>query len=216
MLNDIIDQLKETDFSGTDGLLSLIALLFPVFAVLFFSVQKIIFKRSVWGTYQRRLIGMLWRKKHARRRTARKPRAFSPNLWLLLAILIFTATIIQPIYDAYLTASGEEDTINCYRPYITDGDTLKCNGERIRLYSIDAPEMEGHCREGRQCVDGDPYASKDYLISLTRSQVTCTPIEKDHYGRTVATCESEQSEDLSCDMVEAGHAILRYGNLSCD
>ena len=215
MLNDIIDQLKETDFSGTDGLLSLIALLFPVFAVLFFSVQQIIFKRSVWRKYKSRLLGMLWRKKHARRKTARKLHFFTPNLWLLLAFLIFGAVIALPLYDSYLTHSGEDNTISCYRPYITDGDTLKCNGTRIRLYSIDSPEMEGHCREGRKCVNGDPYAAKDYLISLTRSKVTCSPIEKDHYGRTVATCKSEQSENLSCDMVKAGHAILRYGNLKC-
>ncbi len=217
MLNDILNQLKETDYSGTDGLLSLIAILFPVFAVLFFSVQRIIIGRSVWGRYKRRLLGMLWRKKHARRKTARKPRFFTANFkWNLLALLLFGTAIAWPLYDAYLTVSGEEDTISCYRPHITDGDTLKCNGTRIRLYSIDTPEMPGHCKEGRKCVEGDPYAAKDYLISLTRSIVICTPIEEDHYGRTVATCKSEQSENISCDMVKAGHAILRYGNLRCD
>ena len=136
--------------------------------------------------------------------------------WNVLALIIFGAPIAWPLYDAYLNYSSEGDAISCYRPYITDGDTLKCNGTRIRLYSIDSPEMEGHCKEGRKCIEGDPYAAKDYLISLTRSIVTCTPIEEDHYGRTVATCTSEQSENLSCDMVKAGHAILRYGKLRCN
>ena len=133
----------------------------------------------------------------------------------IITLALLCIAVAWQLYDSHLTDTGENGTISCYRPYITDGDTLKCNGTRIRLYSIDAPEMEGHCKEGRKCVDGDPYASKDYLISLTRSVVTCSPIEKDHYGRTVATCKSEQSENISCDMVKAGHAILRYGNLSC-
>ncbi len=146
------------------------------------------------------------RKKRFRKLTAKK----------LITLFLLCIAVAWQLYDSHLTATGEDGTISCFRPYITDGDTLKCNGTRIRLYSIDAPEMPDHCREGRKCVDGDPFKSKDYLISLTRSKVTCTPIEKDHYGRTVATCKSEQSEDLSCDMVKAGHAILRYGNLSCD
>ncbi|MGC1270186.1 MAG: hypothetical protein WA842_06275 [Croceibacterium sp.] len=35
---------------------------------------------------------------------------------------------------------------------VTDGDTIRCGDERIRLLGIDAPEMGGRCREGRVCV----------------------------------------------------------------
>lgn len=44
-----------------------------------------------------------------------------------------------------------------------DGETLRCGKERIRLLGIDAPETPGHCRRGRKCVEGDPYASKAAL-----------------------------------------------------
>ena len=42
---------------------------------------------------------------------------------------------------------------------VTDGDTIRCGDERIRLLAIDAPEMGGRCRKGRQCVAGSPLAS---------------------------------------------------------
>ena len=204
MLEQLIDKLQNVDFSGTDGFLLLTVLLFPIFAVLIFLVQKF----SI-----RRMRGILWRRNNSKK--SRVPSQFltQRNIAIITVILL---ALFKPGYDFYLTNTGEENAIRCYRPYITDGDTLRCNATRVRLYSIDAPEMAGHCKKGRKCVEGDPYATKDYLISLTRSIVSCTPIEEDHYGRTVATCESEQSENLSCDMVQAGHAIVRYGSLRCN
>lgn len=106
------------------------------------------------------------------------------------------------------------DNIPCPNPYIIDGDTIDCNGTRIRLASIDAPEMPDHCRPGRRCTPGDPHASKNYLGSLMRGSVTCRPVDTDRYGRTVAFCEAD-GRDVSCAMVKAGHAVRRYGTLSC-
>lgn len=203
MLEQLTDKLQNADFSGTDGLLILTVLLFPIFAVLIFLVRKF----SI-----RRIRGILWQRKYKKSTSFKVHKRITTKFVILIILAIIMA---KPGYDLYLNSANEENSISCYRPYITDGDTLKCNGTRIRLYSIDAPEMEGHCKEGRKCVDGDPLKSKNYLISLTRGIVTYTPIEKDHYGRTVATCKSEQSENISCDMVKAGHAILRYGNLKC-
>lgn len=40
----------------------------------------------------------------------------------------------------------------------------------FRLLSIDAPEMPGHCRRGRACTPGDPYASKASVSGLVRGQ----------------------------------------------
>jgi endonuclease YncB( thermonuclease family) len=104
--------------------------------------------------------------------------------------------------------------ISCFRPRVIDGDTFTCNSTRIRLASIDAPEMPGHCRPGRSCTAGDPIASRDYLRSISSGQVTCRPIETDSYGRTVALCDAS-GVDLSCAMVASNHAVQRYGSLNC-
>jgi endonuclease YncB( thermonuclease family) len=69
-----------------------------------------------------------------------------------------------------------------------DGDTVKCaDGVRLRLSGIDTPEMPGHCRKGRDCMVGDPYAAKLLLQNmLDAGKVTYSILTKDIYGRTVA------------------------------
>jgi len=110
--------------------------------------------------------------------------------------------------------STKDNLIACNNPYVIDGDTFSCGNYRIRLSSIDAPEMPEHCRPGRRCTSGDPFASRDYLHSLSRGLVTCSPIETDSYGRVIALCEVN-GQDLSCAMVKSGHAVERYRPLSC-
>ena len=106
------------------------------------------------------------------------------------------------------------DRIMCTSPIIIDGDTLHCGRHRIRLAGIDAPEMPGHCRPGRDCTPGDPFAAKAYLRSIARGAVSCRQTDTDVYGRTVARCEAG-GRDLSCAMIAAGHAVRRYGYISC-
>ncbi len=110
--------------------------------------------------------------------------------------------------------SSNESSIRCQNPQITDGDTFRCNGYRIRLAGIDTPEMPGHCRTGRNCTSGDPYAARDFLHSISRGLVTCQSVDTDHYGRTVARCRTDH-EDLSCAMLKANYAVRRYGHISC-
>ena len=118
------------------------------------------------------------------------------------------------IVDSQPAISGE-DKFACSDPIIIDGDTLRCGSTRIRLSSIDAPEMPGHCRPGRECTPGDPYASTGNLQSLVSGQtVECRQVDTDHYGRAVARC-SVQGQDLSCAQVEGGFAVNRYGFLAC-
>lgn len=107
------------------------------------------------------------------------------------------------------------DVFVCKSPFVADGDSLTCAGVRVRLQGIDAPEMPGHCRSGRRCVEGDPYAAKSYLKKITRGAVTCNRIATDHYGRTIARCES-QGRDLSCAMLASGLAERRYAAIRCD
>lgn len=121
--------------------------------------------------------------------------------------------VVRPEAAAVPRPSRAE--ISCANPYVIDGDTLDCSGVRIRLAHIDAPEMPGHCREGRRCTPGDPYAARDRLIALTRGGISCTAEDTDTYGRTVARCRG-RSGDLSCRMVAGGYAVRRYGELRCD
>jgi micrococcal nuclease len=87
-----------------------------------------------------------------------------------------------------------------------DGDTIRCGSERIRLTAIDAPEMPGHCRKGRDCAPGDPYASK-YAVESILSGATAS-IERlgvDRYGRTVGDVLIA-GKSVSCLQMASGHA----------
>jgi len=89
-----------------------------------------------------------------------------------------------------------------------DGDTLRCGRERIRLIGIDAPEMPGHCRVGRRCVPGDPFASKASLQKALVAPIAIERVSRDHYGRTLAFV-SAGSENLSCVQLRRGQAQYR-------
>jgi len=92
---------------------------------------------------------------------------------------------------------------------VTDGDTIRCRDERIRLLGIDAPELAGHCRRGRVCAPGDSQASKRNLQEmLAGSPLAIERIGRDRYGRTLATV-SAGSVDLSCAQLRAGQAIYK-------
>ncbi|SMQ74285.1 nuclease homologue [Altererythrobacter xiamenensis] len=92
-----------------------------------------------------------------------------------------------------------------------DGDSLNCNGERIRLVGIDAPEF--NCPRNRQCVEGDPQNAKDYLASHLRGKLTIERLGKDRYGRTIGAVYAD-GYNLSCEMILEGHAayVARWDN----
>lgn len=113
------------------------------------------------------------------------------------------------------TAVTPPGDLTCSRPRVIDGDTINCGSRRVRLAGIDAPEMPGHCRPGRQCTPGDPDASRRHLDRLVVAPLSCTTVDTDVYGRTVARCTTARGIDLSCAMIDSGHAVARYGPLYC-
>lgn len=82
--------------------------------------------------------------------------------------------------------------------YVTDGDTIKINKTQVRLFGIDAPEMN------------HPYGKKAKwaLHKLCKDQIVRAEItDVDDHGRTVAHCYLQDGRDLSAEMVKQGLAI---------
>ena len=89
---------------------------------------------------------------------------------------------------------------------ITDGDTIKINGEKIRFSGIDTPELKQNCiKEG----ESDPcgITAKQILIDkIGNNKVICISEGKDQYKRTLAEC-FVNDKSLSSYLVRSGYAF---------
>lgn len=82
--------------------------------------------------------------------------------------------------------------------YIVDGDTIVIQKIQIRLFGVDAPEMN------------HPYGKKAKwaLLALCKgNRIRAEILEQDDHGRTVAKCYLPDGRDLSAEMVKMGLAI---------
>ncbi len=82
--------------------------------------------------------------------------------------------------------------------YVVDGDTIKIQKTQVRLFGVDAPEIN------------HPYGKKAKwaLVSLCNGQkVRAVVTAEDTHGRTVAKCYLEDGRELSAEMVKLGMAI---------
>ncbi|MBF9043444.1 hypothetical protein HKCCE4037_08905 [Rhodobacterales bacterium HKCCE4037] len=101
----------------------------------------------------------------------------------------FSATTAQP---------APQPTILRGRAYVVDGDTITIRKTQIRLFGIDAPEMN------------HPHGknAKWALVKLCKGhEIRAEILETDDHGRTVAKCTLADGRDLSAEMVKAGLAI---------
>ena len=90
---------------------------------------------------------------------------------------------------------------------IIDGDTLRSNGERIRLLGIDAPDLR-ECRGGRNCALANGRASKQSLERSIGSPITIVPIMRDEVGHTVAIVYAA-GLNLSCEQLRRRQAVYK-------
>jgi endonuclease YncB( thermonuclease family) len=88
---------------------------------------------------------------------------------------------------------------------VTDGDTLRSGDLRVRLWGIDAPEMDEH---------GGSAATEALRGIISGQDLTCQVTGTDRYRRIVARCELPDGRDIACEMVAAGMARdwPRYSN----
>jgi endonuclease YncB( thermonuclease family) len=134
------------------------------------------------------------------------------NLFSLLIIFFLSLTNL---------ANSEEKFINFFKNavIVTDGDTIKIDNEKIRLFGIDAPEMKQICKD----KNNDPYAcghsSKAYLKGLINhtgygDQIYCYYSERDKYKRIIGECfvDTKNKMNINYLMVRRGQAVayIRY------
>lgn len=103
----------------------------------------------------------------------------------------------------------------CLAVAVHDGDTLRCNGEKVRIANIDAPELPGSSRcDGRRAGGRNP-AWCDYRLGLRSRDALCALVLKgqvriwrqgtDRYGRTIARV-TVNGQDVGGYLVSKGLA----------
>lgn len=107
----------------------------------------------------------------------------------------------------------------CPAPIVHDGDTIRCNGDRVRLIDIDAPELTGsprcapervaelaHTRDPSWCDDLLAQKARNALAEfLARGPVLVRGVARDRYGRLLAYV-SVAGQDAGAYLVGAGLA----------
>lgn len=101
------------------------------------------------------------------------------------------------------------------RAHVHDGDTLTVAGVKIRLFGIDAPEMDQTC----ELPDGSAWAcgrwSRDEVRRVLKGRdLRCVKRVYDKYGRMVARCYLGE-QDLARMLVQAG-IVFSYASFSRD
>ena len=91
-------------------------------------------------------------------------------------------------------------------PKIISGDTIIVDGERIRLFGIDAPEPEQTC-----AIDGKPYpcgeeATKALMQMVGSADISCRDRGRAEDGHIIGVC-SVGATDLAARMVSEGWAL---------
>jgi len=89
---------------------------------------------------------------------------------------------------------------------ITDGDTIRINGEKIRFSGIDTPELRQTCLKQEIKVLCGITAKQILIDKIGDNKVVCIREGKDQYKRTLAEC-FVNNESLSSYLVKSGYAF---------
>lgn len=117
-------------------------------------------------------------------------------------VRLFSGLVIAALLSAATPASAD----NSGRAFVIDGDSLRINGQMIRLYGIDAPEGKQSCLR-----DNTPYACGEEAAALlrkltARKTVRCAEKDRDVHGRSVAEC-FVGDRSLNAELVKHGWAL---------
>ncbi|MGE0595584.1 MAG: thermonuclease family protein [Hyphomonadaceae bacterium] len=133
-----------------------------------------------------------------RRRRAFGYQAFAAVALIMLGFLVW-APAARDSQASDSTATGRSSVAG--RAAVIDGDTIEIQGQRIRLWGIDAPERDQDCASGAP----GPAAAQALRTMLAVGTVSCTARDWDDYGRMVAQCRADDA-DVGASLVEAGWA----------
>ncbi|WP_440672215.1 thermonuclease family protein [Candidatus Pelagibacter sp. HIMB1715] len=98
---------------------------------------------------------------------------------------------------------------------VVDGDTIKINSKKIRLYGIDAPEKKQKCKKTYLTISFMSF-TKDYMCGevstqklikkINKQKLNCNILDVDRYKRLIGEC-FKTNINLNSWMVSNGYAV---------
>ena len=124
--------------------------------------------------------------------------------WLAVGLIGLLAAIGALISEPAATPISGVATV-------VDGDTLRLDGERVRLLNIDAPELDQTCQDVQGADWGCGRSARAALQALIAGRhVSCAPQGRDRYGRLLAHCRVAGT-DIAQAIVGQGLAVAEGG-----
>jgi len=115
----------------------------------------------------------------------------------------------------YNDVKSEEVKIISGIAKVTDGDTIRIEGKKIRFFGIDAPEKKQQCKKPWLTISFISF-SKDYPCGqistdklkkkINNKLLICKWTNKDRYKRYIAECFKDKT-NLNAWMVRNGYAV---------
>ena len=101
------------------------------------------------------------------------------------------------------------------KAFVVDGDTIKINSKKIRLFGIDAPEKKQKCKKIFLSISFFSL-NKNYKCGILSTEklkkkikdniITCKIKGKDRYKRIIAECFKDKT-NLNSWLVRNGYAV---------
>ncbi len=120
------------------------------------------------------------------------------------------------LFSSIITSAISFEKIIIGKANVTDGDTIKINDQKIRLFGIDAPETKQFCKEvylsflifnfkrDYKCGEKSTSALKK---KIKNKKIRClVQDKKDRYRRNIGICYLKK-QDINSWLVKNGYAI---------
>ena len=130
---------------------------------------------------------------------------------------LITLIIISSIFFILTYNDVRSENINKISGFakVVDGDTIKINSKKIRLYGIDAPEKKQKCKKTYLTISFMSF-TKDYMcgevstqkliIKINKQKLNCNILDVDRYKRLIGEC-FKRNINLNSWMVSNGYAV---------
>ena len=126
---------------------------------------------------------------------------------IIISIIFFILTYIDVRSENINKISGFAKVV--------DGDTIKINSKKIRLYGIDAPEKKQKCKKIYLTISFMSF-TKDYMCGevstqklikkINKQKLNCNILDVDRYKRLIGEC-FKRNINLNSWMVSNGFAV---------